>query len=108
MDLKQQMKRELDMLEKIYNARQEDFELENKKDREILKEKQNNVRLENIEELIKADLENGIKLGQKEELINMIEQLVENYEIEISYYSEKNYKQGFKDAVSLLMQCLGD
>ncbi len=108
MNLKEQMKKELDMLEKIYDARQEDFELENRKDREILKEKQNNVRLEDIEGLIKTDLEKDIKLDQKEELINMIEQLVENYEIAISYYSEKNYKQGFKDAVSLLMQCLGD
>ncbi len=59
MNLEEQMKKELDMLDKIYDARQEDFEIDNKKDRESLREKLSIVRLDDIEELIKMNLEKG-------------------------------------------------
>ena len=35
-----------------------------------------------------------------------LEELIENYEIQIAYYSQKNYKRGFKDAINLYTQSL--
>ena len=109
MNLEEQMKQKLDMLDKIYNMREEDLELENKQDREELKAKLNEVKLEEIEEIIKKKLDKIDKnsnINEKEELLQKIEQLIENYEIQIAYYSEKNYKRGFKDAFLLYSQCL--
>ena len=91
-----------DILDKIYEIRQEDFEAESSKDREYLSKILNEVKVEKIEEKINEVL-------NKEEAKNItkkIELLVENYEIQIAYYSKKNYKQGFKDAICLYTQCL--
>ena len=41
----------------------------------------------------------------KVKVIKDIQKLVEDYEIKIACYSEKNYKIGFKDAFSLCKQC---
>ena len=92
----------VDILDKIYEIRQEDFEAESSKDREYLNQILNEVKVEKIEEKINEVL-------NKEEAKNItkkIELLVENYEIQIAYYSKKNYKQGFKDAICLYTQCL--
>ena len=92
----------VDILDKIYEIRQEDFEAESSKDREYLSQILNEVKVEKIEEKINEVL-------NKEEAKNItkkIELLVENYEIQIAYYSKKNYKQGFKDAICLYTQCL--
>lgn len=118
MELEEQMKQKLDMLDKIYNMREEDLSLEHRQDRENLKEKLNDVKLEEIEEVINDKLDRinepeqidkitkSAYLSEKEEVIRKIEQLIENYEIEIAYYSEKNYKRGFKDALLLYSQCI--
>ena len=98
---------EIDMLDKIYHIRQEDMELENKQDRKVLEAKLNVVRLEEIESQIEDNLiEKGNNHKSRKEIINQIELLIENYEIQISYYNEKNYKQGFKDGLGLYNQCL--
>jgi len=98
---------EIDMLDKIYCMRQEEMELESKQDRERLESKLNKVQLEKIENEIENKLIEKEKNKQKaKEIIKQIEQLIENYEIQISYYSEKNYKQGFKDGMGLYNQCL--
>ncbi len=47
-------------------------------------------------------------INEKKEVICKIEKLIENYEIQIAYYSKKNYKQGFKDAFLLYTQCIKD
>lgn len=107
MKLEKDTKEEIDMIEKIYCMRQEEMELEGKQDRKELKAKLNEVQLEEIEKQIED------KLVEKEEnikkkIIEQIELLIENYEIQISYYSEKNYKQGLKDGLRLYSQCLNE
>lgn len=92
----------IDMLSKIYDARQEELQEQDSIDRSILKSELNGVELKKIEETIKC-LNEDIRV--KEEIIKDIQKLVEDYEIKIAYYSEKNYKIGFKDAFSLCKQC---
>lgn len=92
----------VDMLGKIYNVRQEELQEESIMDRTILKNELNGIELEKIEETIKS-LNNDI--NSKEKVIKDIQKLVEDYEIKIAYFSEKNYKIGFKDAFSLCKQC---
>ena len=91
----------LDMLNKIYDLRQQDFEKEDKKDRIILSKILNDIKIEDIEKSIN-------NLQEEQKLAKQIELLIENYEIQIAYYSQKNYKQGFKDAMRLYTQCLED
>ena len=95
---------ELDMLDKIYNARQQDFERRANMDRQILADKLNNITIEEVEGVIKENIEEQYK---KQELMEKLDKLVENYEIKMAYYMEKGYKQGFKDGVNLLKQCDG-
>lgn len=111
MEQYEQMKHKLDMLDKIYNMREEELELENKQDRKNLNGKLNEVKLEEIEEIIKNKLDKidkNTNINEREEIIKKIEQLIENYEIQIAYYSEKNYKRGFKDAFLLYSQCVDE
>lgn len=105
MELEKKLKGEIDMLDKIYGIRQEEMELESKQDRKELKSKLNEIRLEEIEKEIENKLIEKEKDGKKK-IIDQIALLIENYEIQISYYSEKNYKQGFKDGLGLYNQCL--
>lgn len=103
------MKKNLDMLEKIYETRELDFEEENKKDRQELSKITHNIKGEEVEEKIKKVLEEQSNKNTKQEtekIIEEIELLIENYEIQIAYYSQKNYKRGFKDAIRLYTQCL--
>lgn len=93
---------DVDMLGKIYDARLEELQEENKMDRMELKDELNGVKLEKIEETIKSLNED---ISVKEKVIKDIQKLVEDYELQIAYYSEKNYKIGFKDAFSLWRQC---
>lgn len=92
----------VDMLGKIYDARQEELQVEDKEDRVILKSELNGMELEKIEETIKSLNED---ISVKEKVIKDIQKLVEDYELKIAYYSEKNYKIGFKDAFLLYKQC---
>ena len=92
----------IDMLSKIYDARQEELQEQDSMDRSILRNELNGIELEKIEETIKS-LNEDIKV--KEKVMKDIQKLVEDYAIKIAYYSEKNYKIGFKDAFSLCKQC---
>lgn len=92
----------IDMLSKIYDVRQEELQSEDGMDRRILKSELNGIELEKIEETIKSLNEDIVV---KEKVINDVQKLVEDYELKIAYYSEKNYKIGFKDAFSLCRQC---
>ena len=96
-----------EMLDKIYQMRQEEIELESQQDRKALKTKLNEVKLEEIEKEIEDKLIEKER-DNKKKIIQQIELLIENYEIQISYYSEKNYKQGFKDGLGLYNQCLNE
>lgn len=102
MEQRNQENNTTDMIGKIYNARQEELQEESRMDRAILKNELSGIELEKIEETIKS-LNDDIDI--KEKVIKDIQKLVEDYEIKIAYYSEKNYKIGFKDAFSLCKQC---
>ena len=116
MSLADKMNERLDMLDKIYLARQEELEQEDRQIREMLKKQLNKINLEEIEEAIENQFQkieniqckNETILKEKEAIIHKIELLVENYELQIAYYSEKNYKSGFKDAVCLCAQCFNN
>ena len=47
-----------------------------------------------------------MKIIQKKELINKMELLIENYEIKMANCLESGYKQGFKDPVNLMQECV--
>lgn len=116
MSLIDKINERLDMLDKIYLARQEELEQENRQTRENVKRQLNKVSLEEIEEAIekqfqtieKFQCKNQTIIKEKEAIIHKIELLIENYELQIAYYSEKNYKTGFKDAVCLCAQCFSN
>ena len=116
MEFMDKINQKLDMLDKIYLARQEELEQENKEMKENLKKQLNKVSLEEVEEAIEKQFQkiennqlvNKEILNEKEEIINKIELLIENYELQIAYYSEKNYKRGFKDAICLCIQCFSN
>lgn len=96
------MKESINMLDKIYEARQYDFEKRANIDRKELAKKLNHVTIEEVEAVIQENIEEQYK---KQELMEKLDKLVENYEIKMAYYMEKGYKQGFKDGVNLLKQC---
>ncbi len=96
------IKENLDMLDKIYTARQYDFENRANIDRKELADKLNHITIEEVEAVIQKNIEEEYK---KQELMEKLDKLVENYEIKMAYYMEKGYKQGFKDGVNLLKQC---
>ena len=114
MEFTDKINQKLDMLDKIYLARQEELEQENKEMKENLKKQLNKVSLEEIEEVVEKQLQKiennqfANKEIEKEEIIHKIELLIENYELQIAYYSEKNYKRGFKDAICLCTQCFSN
>lgn len=109
MEFTDKINQKLDMLDKIYLARQEELEQEDKEMKENLKKQLNKVSLEEIEETIQNNqFVNKEIEKQKKDIIHKIELLIENYELQIAYYSEKNYKRGFKDAICLCTQCFSN
>lgn len=42
----------------------------------------------------------------KDEISSKLDLLIENYEIKMADCLENGYKQGFKDAVNLILECL--
>ena len=88
----------LDMLNKIYGAREEELgKLSND-----LKEKLNDMTVEEVQDLIEKNLESS---KEKEKVLNDLDLLIENYEMKMSNFMENSYKQGFKDAFDLFLEC---
>lgn len=102
MDINTRRKDELNVLEKIYNARQCDFEKRANIERKELASKLNEVTLEEME---KITIETIKEQEKRQEVLEKLDQLVENYEIKMAYYMEERYKQGFKDGVNLMKEC---
>ena len=96
------MKEDCDILDKIYTVRQYDFEEKSNIDKEELSKKLNEITIEKIKSIIQENIE---EQAQKQELIEKLDKLIENYEIKMAYYMEQRYKQGFKDVINLLKQC---
>ena len=88
----------LDMLNKIYSIREEELGKCSKE----LQEKLNDVSMEEVQKLIEKNIESN---KEKEKVLNNLDMLVENYEIKMADYQEQSYKQGFKDAFELFLEC---
>lgn len=88
-----------EMIEKIYDIRENSIgRLDN-----TLKEKLNNITLDELEEFINKNITDAEKKG---EIVKSINLLIENYEIKMASYMKKGYKQGFKDAFELFWECM--
>ena len=86
------------ILNKLYNIREE------KIGRNIneLKSKLNNVSQEQLQNLIEKSIEN---VDNRDKILKNLDLLLENYEMKMALYMEEGYKQGFKDAFELVMEC---
>lgn len=87
------------ILDDIYNIKLEELS----KCTEDIKEKLNNVSIEELQTVIEKNIDN---IGIKNKLLDEINLLIENYEIKMIEYAENAYKQGFKDAFNLFAECL--
>lgn len=67
-----------------------------------MKEKLNDVSIEEIQNILEKSIENAEK---RNSALKKLDMLVENYEIKMAEYVEQGYKQGFKDAFNLFMEC---
>lgn len=94
----EELDKNIKILDKIYAARQEKLG----KCTEELKEKLNDVSIEELQQTLEKSIENTKK---RNEVIHKLDLLVENYEIKMSSFIEDGYKQGFKDAFELFMEC---
>ena len=87
-----------EMLGNIYEMRQETLG-------RVTKELQEKLKVISVEEVQEA-LEKVIKDSEKRKGIkDKLNELIENYEIKMAYFIEEGYKQGFKDAFNLIMEC---
>ena len=87
------------MLDELYNIREEEIGRNIKE----LKNKLNNVSQEQIQKLIEKSVEN---IDDRNKILKDLDLLLENYEIKMASYMEEGYKQGFKDAFKLVMECI--
>ena len=88
----------LNMLNTIYQAREEELRIIS----EDFRKKLNDVTIEEIQNLIEKNLESST---EKRKVLNDLELLIENYEMKMSNFMENSYKQGFKDAFDLFLEC---
>lgn len=96
---KNEVNEDINVLDKIYNIRQEilgELTID-------IKEKLNSVSIEELQILIEKNIEN---IEARNKVLKKIDLLIENYEIRMANYIEKSYKQGFKDAFNLYNECL--
>ena len=89
----------LDMLSKIFECRQYDIEENREEDKIYFEEMLNDIDLNRIYKIID-------NVCMQEELIRdnlheLLQKLIENYDMKIAYYSEKYYKQGLIDGMNL-------
>ena len=87
------------MLDELYNIREEEIGRNIKE----LKNKLNNVSQEQIQKVIEKSVEN---IDDRNKILKDLDLLLENYEIKMASYMEEGYKQGFKDAFKLVMECI--
>ena len=85
-----------DIIEKIYQSEEKILDQRIKEANKKIKSKLKNVNKTKI-------LENT---NNKKEIIKMVEDIEENYNIKIGEYTKEFYKQGFIDGVNLMFNCL--
>lgn len=91
------------LLDKLFNYREEELSENVDKDAKCFKQILKNVRQEDIVNLVNTLPEEYKET--KKEILNKLDNLIANYNIKISYYNKKYYKQGFKDAIDLFNSC---
>ena len=85
--------KERKIIDKIYEAKQEELD-------EIIKQKMEQLKIEkNLESF------NNVNDKKVEDVFNDLE---EYYNIKISFLIKEFYKEGFIDGVNLMMNCLGE
>ncbi len=87
-----------DVLETIYKAQIENL------DEIIIK-----IKKEIDKKAIEKDKEEILKKideKERETIKNILEEIEENYSIKTSEYNKAMYKQGFKDGINLMLECL--
>lgn len=85
-----------DIIEIIYQAEEKELDGIIKKSDEKIKDKIKNI---NTKEII----ENS---DNQKEIVKMLENIEENYNIKIGEYIKEFYKQGFIDGINLMLNCL--
>ena len=85
-----------DIIEIIYQAEEKELDGIIKKSDEKIKDK---IKTINTKEII----ENS---NNQKEIIKMLENIEENYNIKIGEYVKEFYKQGFIDGINLMLNCL--
>ena len=96
---KMDLNEKFEMLEKMFNMREEEIYTNDKN----IKGKLNNIKLEDLQDDIEKNMNNE---KMKDDIINKLDLLIENYEIKMASYVEERYKQGFKDAFDLILECI--
>ena len=84
------------IIEKIYNLNNEEID-------NILKLKQKEIKLKEIDYKIIEKIE---KNDIKEKIKEIIKIQDENYNIKLSEYSKAMYKKGFKDGINIIIEAL--
>ena len=85
-----------DIIEIIYQAEEKELDGIIKKSDEKIKDK---IKTINTKEII----ENS---NNQKEIIKMLENIEENYNIKVGEYVKEFYKQGFIDGINLMLNCL--
>ena len=85
-----------DIIEIIYQAEEKELDGIIKKLDEKIKDKIKNI---NTKEIIE-------KSDNQKEIVKMLENIEENYNIKIGEYIKEFYKQGFIDGINLMLNCL--
>lgn len=83
-------------IEIIYQAEEKILD---KKIKEVDKKIKDKIKNINTKEIIE-------KSDNQKELIKMLEDIEENYNIKIGEYIKEFYKQGFIDGINLMLNCL--
>lgn len=88
------------MLNTILEVKEEKLYIRKKNKKKRNRNKKYYEMIDYIENLnLKSSLEN-------KEIIRLIEKYIEQINVENCYMNEKFYKNGFKDGVNLVMECL--
>lgn len=97
-----QLSENINMLDTIYDKRQIELEKEANMDRQMLATKLHPSNIEQVKEAINQYIQDQ---EERESILNILDEVIENYQIRAGFYNEKYYKQGFKDAIKLCLEC---
>lgn len=97
------MKKEYDIIDKLFRLREEEIIDSFQEDRNKLGNCLKEINKEAIKEIINKIPQDNKNL--KIQLEEQIDNLIADYNIILAYYNKKYYKQGFNDAINLNIIC---